>query len=218
MLARNKEDHGRRVCRVLLKFALCAGLAAAAPVQASDQARVCLAVSELRERLEGVTEAVIDGRPTRVPDAAEHAAAWWTTHRGELAATPALDSLVERMQAEARHARPRSAAAAAVRLSVASLAWCPAPPTDNDRLLLLDLAGMTGWLRARGQSLEWPSGVQGAKDTLMAHLETRRERQLAVTLDGAVAAVLATPVRKAGDQRTATALLELVDRLERILH
>ncbi len=189
-----------------------AGAAAASPAN-----NTCSAVAELRERLEGVTEGVIDGRLAAVPRAAERSAAWWVAHRGAFQGTPVQDTLVRHMLALAHQGAPKAAASAAVQLSIQSFAWCPAAQSDADALMLLDLAGMTGWLRGRGQVLEWPSGVQAATDSLAAHLVLRRHPGSAQRLHDSVAATLAAPAGPRENVAPATHLLELIDQLERVL-
>lgn len=209
-------------CR-MLAYALAAGLfASAAAVRAGGTAAPtksppCSVVFELRERLEGVTEGVIDGRLAAVPRAADRSASWWAAHRQELGAPPSLDTLMRQLASAAHHNQPRQAASLAVQLSSQSFAWCPAARSDAEALMLLDLAGMTGWLRGRGQALEWPGGVQAATDTLAAHLVLRRHPDSAKRLRDSVAALLVAHEGTRGDVVPATHLLDLIDQLEFIL-
>ena len=189
-----------------------AGAAAASPAN-----NTCSAATELRERLEGVTEGVIDGRLAAVPRAAERSATWWLTHRAKFDPGSTLDTLMQQLVTAAHRNQPRTAASLAVKISSQSFAWCPAATSDADALMLLDLAGMTGWLRGRGQTLEWPSGVKAATDTLVAHLVLRRHPGSAQRLRDAVAATLAEQASNRGDVVPATHLLELIDQLEQVL-
>lgn len=190
---------------------------AAEPAPATTPSPVCTAAAELRERLEGVTEGVIDGRLAAVPRAADSAAAWWEAHRAQFATTAALDTLMRQLVTAAHHQQTRQAASMAVQLSAESFAWCPAQHSDADALMLLDLAGMTGWLRGRGQALDWPAGVQAATDTLAAHLVAHRHPSSATRLRSAVTALLAASASPRGDVLPATHLLELIDQLEQFL-
>lgn len=210
----------RRMIAVSLSAMLLVAVAAPSRAEAADASTsspVCDAAAELRERLEGVTEGVIDGRLAAVPHAADRASAWWTAHRTEFASAPSLDTLMRQLVTAAHHQRTRQAASLAVRLSAESFAWCPSAHSDSDALMLLDLAGMTGWLRGRGQALEWPAGVPAATDSLAAHLVVHRHPSSATRLRSAVAALLAAHEGPRGDVLPATRLLELIDQLEQVL-
>lgn len=191
-----------------------ASAGAAGAVSANN---TCSAVAELRERLEGVTEGVIDGRLAAVPRAADRSKAWWTAHRTEFGPGSTLDTLMRQLVKAAHRNQPRTAARLAVELSAQSFAWCPAAQSDADALMLLDLAGMTGWLRGRGQTLEWPNGVQAATDSLAAHLTWRRHPGSAKRLRDSVTATLAAQAGPRENVTPATHLLELIDQLEQVL-
>src|SRR6266850_467521 len=178
----------------------------------------CRALSaSLREQLETVTEAVIDGRPAAVPVAAHRAMTWWTTYGRSLDRGPEADSLVARMSRAARGGQPQEAARDAVRLSVQSLGWCGGELGTTDRLMLVDLAGMTGWLRARGARLDWPGGAETAADSLASALVARGRGALAAQLRRSLAATLSMPEVAAGDIHAAVRLLDTVDLVEKAL-
>ena len=194
------------------------GSGGAATASAAPAADPCRTVAlGLRERLESVTEAVIDGRTSTVPRATDHVVSWWKRERGSLASRTQADSLVNLMaRASLRH-RPREAARIAVQLSAQSLEWCPGPPVTDDRLMIVDLAGMAGWLRARGARLDWPGDVRGASEALASQLVARQHGPMAARLRSAVAATLSTPESAAGDVHAALRLLDLVDEIEKVL-
>lgn len=195
--------------------ALPGGTAAAATQPAAASCRAV--ATTLREHLESVTEAVIDGRPAAVPGATDRVVSWWSTHCQSLGSRIQADSLINLMTRAALRHRTREAARVAVQLSVQSLGWCPGTPGTDERLMLVDLTGMAGWLRARGERLEWPGDVQSATDSLASALVARRHRSLAAQLSRAVAATLSTPESPSGDVRTAVRLLDLVDVIEKVL-
>ena len=172
----------------------------------------------LREQLESVTEAVIDGRQAAVPAAADRAAAWWATRRRSLERRLQADSFMVRMSGAAHGRRPREAARIAVQLSVASFGWCPGTLGTADRLMLVDLAGMTGWLRARGAHLAWPGAAPAAAESLASALVGRGHTALAARLRRSMAATLSTPESASGDARAAVQLLDTVDLVEKVLH
>ena len=189
---------------------------AVAPIPAQPATCRRLAAS-LREWLESVTEAVIEGQAATAPAAAERVAAWWRVNRGALAADRAADSLMSATVAAARARRFTEAAGKAVELSVASLVWCGgsnSARTTTDQLMLVDLAGMTAWLRARGVALDWPPAVELTAESLALHLVARGHAAVAARLRTAVTAALATPQAPDGDVTTAVRLLEIVDEAE----
>ena len=194
----------------------------AATASAAPAADPCRTVAlGLRERLESVTEAVIDGRTSAVPRATDHVVSWWKRERGPLASRTQADSLINLMaRASLRH-RPREAARIAVQLSAQSLEWCPGTPTGttrtDDQLMIVDLAGMAGWLRARGAHLDWPGDVRGASEALASQLVARQHGPMAARLRSAVAATLSIPESAAGDVHAALRLLDLVDEIEKVL-
>lgn len=178
----------------------------------------CRRVSaSLREHLEGVTEAVIDGRSTGVPRAADGAMLWWKANHRFVGVHPEADSLMPLLvQAAHRHAGVE-AARIAVQLSSHSFAWCAGSQSTADRLMILDLAGMAGWLRARGAHLDWPVGVPQAADSLEAALIRRHRSYQAAHLRRLVPLLLSTPESRTGDIRPANELLQFVDELEKVL-
>src|SRR5882762_3663645 len=107
-----------------LLLPIAAGVAPAAP--AAEDCRVV--APALRERLEAVTEAVIDGRTAAVPGAADHAQKWWRSHRQAVEARAQADSFIARMALAAIRHHPLESARLAVQLSVRSFEWCPGPP------------------------------------------------------------------------------------------
>ena len=168
----------------------------------------------LRESLEVVVEAVVDGRTAEVPGAAERAAAWWRTHHQALRHGPEAARLMDAMVASARTGDSRAAASSAVQVGVQSFKWCPGTLRTDDHLMLLDFVGMTGWLRAQGASVDWPPGVQGATDSLARQLEARGKAALAKQLRAAVRDTMAS---KARDVKPSLRLLDLVDVVEKAL-
>lgn len=203
----------RPIAQALFLLLLTAAVVHGSPTAPAGR---CAAAAELRERLEGVTESVIDGQPARLAPAAERAWRWWSAHRDSFQPT---DNTVAQMDSLMRvhHSHPRTAARAAVAISIESLNWCSGPPDDEDRLMLLDLAGQAGWLRARGQLIEWPDGVQAATDSLAAHLRARGHPARANELQRSIAALLARTRGTAADVSIARQVLELVDVLEQLL-
>jgi hypothetical protein len=194
-------------------------LSATAPARSSRPPAVRAVVHpalELRERLESILEAGIDGRPARVLPAALHAESWWKAHAKELAYIPGGDQLVARMVEQARARHTVLAARNAWELSERSF-----PPGSNsldDALMRLDLVGMAAWLRAHGSDVSWPEGTQSALDMIVSRLNARHGTTLAHRFQAAASAALATPVTVAGDARPATRLLDLVDVVEKALH
>ena len=49
----------------------------------------------------------------------------------------------------------------------------PGARSTTDQLMLVDLAGMTAWLRVRGVALGWPDGVASATESLSARVARR---------------------------------------------
>jgi hypothetical protein len=211
-----------RALSVLTLFA--APLALAVPAIAAPPARAPVSTRrpvaldpaiELRERLEGVTEANIDRRPARALPAALRAEAWWKAHAKPLAFIAGGDSLIARVVGAARAGHPVAAARAAWELSERSFA--PGSESLEDALMRLDLVGMAAWLRAHGQAVNWPDGTPGALDRIESRLTARHQATLARQFRAAADAGLATPVATAGDAHAATRLLDLVDVVEKAL-
>src|SRR6267142_2079332 len=163
----------------------------------------------LRESLEVVVEAVVDGRTAEVPGAAERAAAWWRTHHQALRHGPEAARLMDAMVASARKGDSREAAHSAIRGGVESFKWCPGKPRTDDQLMLLDFVGMTGWLRAHGASVDWPPGVEAATDSLARQLAARGKAALATQLRSAIRDTIATTAN--GDVKPSLRLLDYVD-------
>lgn len=203
-----------RARAMLQAGALAFGLLHAAEAGASDCGP---RVAAFRETLEPVVEAVIAGQPSQVLAAAQRADAWWASHRASFARHARTDSMMGALRSSAGHRSYTEAAGIAVRTAAGTFEWCGPPANDAERLFLLDLAGMTGWLRARGMALEWPPRISEATDTLAAHLMRRHQVDLAVRLRGNVKATLGTPVATQGPTRAATSLLDLVDVVEKVL-
>lgn len=204
----------------LLAIAACAAIAGGpAGALAATAAGDCRSTAaDLREKLESVTEAVIDGRTSAVPGASDRAAAWWKAHRAAVGAHAEADTMVRRMTSAARRHRSIEAARQAVQLSSESLKWCGGSLTTADRLMVVDLSGMAGWLRARGAHLDWPDHTTAASDTLAAALERHNHADVAGRLRRSVAATLAAPPSAHGDVAPAKKLLDLVDEVEKLLH
>jgi hypothetical protein len=74
---------------------------------------------------------------------------------------------------------------------------------------------MSGWLRAHGSEIRWPSGVTQATDTLTSQLDKRGKMSLAKQLRASVSATLATPFK--GSAKPSVQLLDLVDVVEKEL-
>jgi hypothetical protein len=183
----------------------------AAPVDCHRQA------AALRESLEVVAEAMIDGQPAKVRPLAERASTWWMKHRSAFGSQPRADGQVQSMVDAAQHGNPRDAARQAVQVATTSLGWCGGIRRTDDQLMLLDFIGMTAWLRARGADMTWPRGARRTTEALVAKLTQRRNTTLARRLRDAVAGAMATPVHARGDIRPASRLLDLVDVAERAL-
>jgi hypothetical protein len=121
---------------------------------------------------------------------------------------------MDAMVASARKGDSRAAASSAVQVGVQSFKWCPGTLRTDDHLMLLDFVGMTGWLRARGASVDWPTGAQGATDSLARQLAARGKAALAKQLRAAVRDTMAS---KARDVKPSLRLLDLVDVVEKAL-
>lgn len=171
--------------------------------------------AEFRERLEPIVEAVIDGRSATWKAAAGRATGWWKVHRTAFPDRDQADSALAAIGTAVNRGEGNEAARAAVAISVVSLRWCDKPLSDGDRLMLLDLVGMSGWLRSRGVPLDWPPGAGAAAEVLGARLHHRGRGTLAERLRAALAATLQVPVRADGDTRPARRLLDLVDVVEK---
>lgn len=198
----------------LLAFAGSA-VPAPAPVSITAAHAAVNPALQLREHLEGVAEANIDGHPERALPAALRAESWWKEHEKGLAFIPAGDSLIARVTAEARGGRSMNAARAAWELSERSFA--PGSNGLDDALMRLDLVGMAAWLRAHGEAVRWPDGTQRALDLIESRLTAQRKLTLARQFRTAASAALATPVSSSGDARPAKRLLDLVDVVEKAL-
>jgi len=171
----------------------------------------------LRESLEVVAEAMIDGQPAKVRPLAERASTWWAGHRQAFGSQPQANGQIQSMVDAARSGKPRDAARQAVQVATTSLGWCGGIRRTDDQLMLLDFIGMTAWLRARGADMSWPGGARRTTEALAAKLTQRKKAALARRLRDAVAGAMATPVRANGDVRPASRLLDLVDVAERAL-
>jgi len=169
----------------------------------------------LRESLEVVVEAVINGRTAEVPGAAERAVTWWGSHHQALRHGPEAALLMDTMVASAKKGDSREAARSAVQAGVESFKWCPGKPRTDDQLMLLDFVGMTGWLRAQGASIDWPPGVKGAMESLAKQLEGRGKAALANQLRAAVRDTMANGTNR--DAKPSLRLLDLVDVVEKAL-
>ena len=111
----------------------------------------------------------------------------------------------------------KRAAVAAVKLSVNSLGWCGGPSSTADDLMVLDLAGAAGWLRAHEQSLGWPAGLDEVTGRVDEALVRKGRADLGSRLKTAIAGLVAIPDRSHGSSQAATAVLDLVDELEKAL-
>jgi hypothetical protein len=207
---------GRRTAVFLAAAVLCALLLPSRSLAAKTDADCTHRPdAEFREMLEPIVEAVIDGRPAAWKAAARRAAAWWKVHRATVPDRDPADSALAAIGAAVNRGEGNEAARAAVAISVASLRWCDKPLSDGDRLMLLDLVGMSGWLRSRGVPLDWPRGAGAAADVLAGRLHRQGRGTLAGRLRSALVATLRLPVRADGDPRPARRLLDLVDVVEK---
>ncbi len=172
---------------------------------------------ELCERLEPVTEAVIDGRPALVPAAARRVQMWWKANRQAFPGGGDADSVMTAMLRSAQRGEANEAARAAVGLSIRALEWDGGARTTPARLMLIDVVGMAGWIRAGGGELEWPRQVPVAVDSLASVLERRNRPRAAARLQHAVGVVMEGTGDRTVRTAAALALLELVVGLERVL-
>lgn len=173
--------------------------------------------AQLREHLEGVTEAWLDGRAAALEPAAKRAQAFWSTRRQDEFATPSGDSLMQALLGAARRRDNVRAAHLAVSLSVRTFEWCGARASTDDDLMRLDLVGAVGWLRASGEHEAWPAGLHESTARIESQLTARHRADLAKRLAGAVAALLAQPEGAGKSTKPAGALLDLVDEMEKAL-
>ena len=74
--------------------------------------------SVLREALERVGEAMIDGRPVQVPVDVRRAENWWSDHRQTFGPLPVADSMMVALDAAARRGVDLEAAGIAVRAAL----------------------------------------------------------------------------------------------------
>lgn len=127
------------------------------------------------------------------------------------------DSSLAELVRAAHGGNGKQAARLAVQLSAQSFEWCGGVTGTNDRLMVLDLAGMTGWLRSRGVHLAWPGDVHVAARGVSNALVRRHHPELASRLERSVAALVSTTESPQGDIRPATRLLDLVDEIEKVV-
>jgi hypothetical protein len=116
-------------------------------------------------------------------------------------------------EAAANHAN--LAARAAVLASTSALDACPEAPTDDARLMRIDLTGMAGWLRAHGVDVAFPRNARQATHEVGDRLRARNHGALADQLTKDVEATLAIPVGANGDVASANRLLQRVDDAEK---
>lgn len=208
------------LCAISLHLVAVACLAVPLAARATGSATGdCTArTGAFRERLESVTEAVIDGRLAAVPAAADRAQAWWRLHGGSLGAHASADSIVFRLKHAAQTRDAKLAAHLAVELSTQSLAWCEGALSIPDQLMVLDLAGMAAWLRAKGVATHEPPTSREVARTVAEALQRGHHEALAVRLRAAYAAVQSPSRTTAADIRSAVLLLDLVDEIEKVLH
>ena len=193
-----------------------AGAIGAAPAPTHPAAHLALSpLLELRERLESVNEASIDGRPSRALPAALRAESWWKAHPQELGAIAGGGELIARVVDEARGGHPIEAARAAWELSERS--FPPGAASLDDALMRIDLVGMAAWLRAHGSDASWPDGTQSALDLIESRLTARHRATLASRFKLAADAAMTTPISASGDALPAKRLLDLVDVIEKVL-
>jgi hypothetical protein len=172
---------------------------------------------QFRELLEPIVEASIDGKPDRAGPTTTRIAAWWKMHHAEIRLRASADSLMPALADAGQSGRALEAARLAVVLADISFGWCGRPPTVAGQLMRIDLAGMTGWLRAQGVDLDWPAGLPETTAAVLTELRSRGESSLADSLDSAILATTKTPVAAGGDVAAARTLLDLVDGAEQRL-
>ena len=163
------------------------------------------------EALEPVIEAVTDGLPKSVPAESAKAQTWWTQHRSHYAGQAALDTAMREVKTHSAASHPSLAARSALVGSIAAIEACPEPRSDEERLMLLDLLGMAGWLRAQGVDASFPVEGQTSMQTIGKHLRAKGKTALADQLEKDVAATLQIPVAKSGNLKAANSVLKLVD-------
>jgi hypothetical protein len=173
----------------------------------------------LREVLEPVVEASIDGHPDLAGPACDKALAWWAKNGKAFGRQARADSLLRAMAAAGKGGKPLVAARLAVVVATSSYRWCKGTTRLTDRMMRLDLVGMSAWLRAHGENAPWPAGTRKATAVVAAKLVAKKRADLADNLKAAVTAAHATPVAKdgAGDAGPAKKLLDLVDVVEKTL-
>jgi hypothetical protein len=172
----------------------------------------------LRERLEAVTEAAIDGQPAAAPAAADSVQAWWRAHGASLGEHPGADTLISNLVRTAHGGHANDSARLAVRLSTDSFRWCAGGLSTPDQLMVLDLTGQAAWLSAKGLATKAPANSRAVSDTLRAALERAQHADLAARLKTAWSAVQPQPGGKAAGAGAAVRLLDLVDDIEKVLH
>jgi hypothetical protein len=168
----------------------------------------------LRERLEPVIEAVIDGKPERTGKTTSRAEQWWARHGAELKAQPGADSLLQAMAAAGGKGQSLEAARDAAILATRSLDWCPGRVRTADRLMRLDLFGMAAWLRTRGETIPLPGGVEKTAKIIVKSLVAKGNQALASELELSITAVQAANSAGSKDPAQAKALLDLIDKVE----
>jgi hypothetical protein len=180
--------------------------------------RSCAKVSaDLRERLEAVVEASLDGTPKLAPRRARVVREFWLVNRHAVSAPADADSLMLRVRFAAAAGDAMRAAQLAVRMSNLSFTWCPGELKLTDHLMRLDLAGQAAWLRAHGLDCPGPAGLEAAEDAVAMALRARNHPELATRLIAAVRGAGDIPIHAGGPLAPANELLQRVDDAEAAL-
>lgn len=206
-------------CACSIRLVVIAGLVAPIVARSADSATGDCAIRAgvFRERLESVTEAAIDGRAAAVTAAADRAQLWWRVHAKSLGDHANVDSSLSRLVSVARGHQASAAAHLAVGLSTASLSWCAGTLSTADQLMVLDLAGMAAWVRAKGIATDEPANSRAVSESVAAALLHAHRTALAARLRTAYSSVQPRADGKIADLAAAIRLLGLVDDIEKVL-
>ncbi len=207
----NEFRMGWLLCALLILSAMLAPRARAATGDCRAHA------AAFRERLESVAESVVEGRKMNLTGVAGRIADRYATEHAAMHADSISDSTLDAMRRSASAGDSAGTARRAVELALASLDWCGGAPTVDEDLMRLDLAGMAAWLMADSRDIAWPAGVDDALARVAAGLEKKGRAPLAATLGKSVAAARAAALDRSGERKPATALLDLIDVVEKAL-
>jgi hypothetical protein len=82
----------------------------------------------------------------------------------------------------------------------------------DDQLMLLDLTGMSGWLRAHGTEIRWPSGVTQATDTLTSQPRQARKDVARQAAPGERPGDAGHPIQGSASPRSSADLVDVVEK------